>query len=248
MSITSRLAIAVAVGLGAAGLNMLALMSAGRENDYVALSQAVGQGETLRPDALVRLAVPGDPALVGRSLVPWKDRGLLVRMPAPRGYAAGDVVLQRDVREAIRMAGRDELALLRFRVIAVGDRFKRQSATDTQGPAGGEGNFVTIAVKQGGGAPPRAEDPAEVVASRRMIRVVTQRTAGGKTPAEDRIFGVAVFPRADAGAGPADGNSPIEQPGPDEMLLTVPLEGIESIPDVILVGGDIGFFMLPEYP
>jgi hypothetical protein len=32
------------------------------------------------------------------------------------------------------------------------------------------------------------------------------------------------------------------------MLLTVPLEGIESVPDVILVGGDIGFFMLPEYP
>jgi hypothetical protein len=32
------------------------------------------------------------------------------------------------------------------------------------------------------------------------------------------------------------------------MFLTVPLDGIESVPDLILVGGNIGFFMLPEYP
>jgi hypothetical protein len=250
MSIISRLAIALAVGLVAAGLNALALSSATKQSGYVALARDVKQGDAVPAAALAELAVPGDPAVVGRSLVPWKDRGLLVQMRAPRGYAKGDVVLQRDVRDAIRLASRDELALLQFRVIAVGDRFKRQAATEADAASGGQGSYVTIAVKQRAEEPPRTDDPPVVRQSRRMIRVVTQRAAGGKPAAEDRIFGVAVFPRAQAAAagGPPAGDSPIEQPLPDEMLLTVPLEGIESVPDVILVGGNIGFFMLPEYP
>lgn len=140
------------------------------------------------------------------------------------------------------------MALLQFRVIAVGDRFKRQVATEADAASGGQGSYVTIAVKQQAKDPPRATDPVDVRQSRRMIRVVTQRATGGRPAAEDRIFGVAVFPRGQAAAVPPGGDSPIEQPLGDEMLLTVPLEGIESVPDVILVGGNIGFFMLPEYP
>lgn len=247
MSITSRLAVAVAVGLGAAGLNALALLLANRGGEYVAFSQDVGQGKPVTPDALTPLAVPGDPAVVGRSLVPWKDRGLLVQMSAPRGYAVGDLVLQRDVREAIRIASRDDLALLSFRVIAVGDRFKRQSGVDADRTSGGDGNFVTIAVTQDAKEAPREGEPRNVIDARRMVRVVTQRAAGGKPEAEDRILGVAVFPREEAGGAEAD-DAPIGQPRAGEMLLTVPLEGIESVPDVILVGGNIGFFMLPNYP
>lgn len=250
MSIIARLAIALAVGLVAAGLNAVALMSSVREGGYVSLSAAVPRGEPVAAEALARVAVPGDPATVGRSLVAWKDRGLVVQMRAPRDYAAGDVILQRDIREAIQLASRDELALLRFRVIAVGDRFKRQAAAAAEEAGGGDGNFVTIAVKQRAGSPPRADDPADVVAGRRMIRLVTQRGATREPAAEDRIYGVAVFPRSQPGpaAVAPDGQSAIEQPGADEMLLTVPLQGIESVPDVILVGGDIGFFMLPDYP
>jgi len=249
MSITARLGIALAVGLAAAGLNALALMSAVGEGGYVSLKAAVAQGDSVSDDLLQQVAVPGDLNAVGKSLVPWKDRGLVLQMRAPRNYAAGDVILQRDLREAIRLAKRDELALLRFRVIAVGDRFKRQSAAEAQQASGGDGSFVTIAVEQAAESPYRPDDKREVKDARRMIRVVTQRTTGGSPDATDRIYGVAVFPRGAAtDATGSEGPESIELPKDNEMLLTVPLEGIESVPDVILVGGDIGFFMLPEYP
>jgi len=250
MSITTRLGIALAVGLAAAGLNVLALMSAVGKGGYVSLKAAVSQGKPVSDDLLEQLAVPGDPEAVGQSLVPWKDRGLVLQMRAPRDYAAGDVILQRDLREAIRLAARDGLELLRFRVIAVGDRFKRQSASEAQQTSGGDGSFVTIAVEQRSNDPHRDDDEQRVKDGRRMIRLVTQRAANASPDATDRIYGVAVFPRGGPGSATAnaEGDEAIELPGEEEMLLTVPLEGVESVPSVILVGGDIGFFMLPEYP
>lgn len=267
MSIMSRFAIALAAGLVAAGLNALVLMGSTQQAGYVSFTRGVKQGDAVPAAALAKVAVPGKPAVVGRALVPWKDRGLLVQMRAPRDYAVGDVALQRDVRDAIRLAGRDDLALLRFPVIAVGDRFKRADGGEAEGGTAGRGAFVTVAVKRPD-VPAKTGDSTEAVAARqaaqqaarRMIRVVTERAAFGKSAAEDRILGVAVFPRGGSSDKPAatpagdpaadqrTAASPILQPAEDEMLLTVPLEGIESVPDVILVGGDIGFFMLPEYP
>jgi hypothetical protein len=250
MSITTQLAIPLVVGLTAAGLNALVLMSSVHQGGYVSLKESVSRGKPIADGMLKQIAVAGDPAEVGRSLVPWKDRGLVMQMRSPRDFATGDVILQRDLREANKLATRDELKLLRFRVIAVGDRFKRQSAAETQQASGGDGNFVTIVVKQSSEKPQQENDADDVRAGRRMIRLVTQRAAGGSPDAADRIYGVAVFPRGKAPQDAASSASPaaIELPKDDEMLLTVPLEGIESVPDVILVGGDIGFFMLPEYP
>jgi len=248
MSITARLVTALVVGLAAAGLNALALLSSVGRGTYVSLTAAVSRGEPVSEGLLKQVAIPGVAAEVGRSLVPWKDRGLVLQMRAPRNYAAGDVILQRDLKEAIRLATRDGLELLRFRVIAVGDRFKRQSAAEAEQLSGGDGNFVTIAVKQLPEQSPPTGEPDDVVKSRRMVRLVTQRAAGGPPDATDRIYGVAVFPRGTpaADATGSEGPESIELPKDNEMLLTLPLEGIESVPSVILVGGDIGFFMLPE--
>jgi hypothetical protein len=250
MSITARLVTALVVGLAAAGLNALALLSSVGRGTYVSLTAAVSRCEPISEGLLKQVAIPGVAAEVGRSLVPWEDRGLVLQMRAPRDYAAGDVILQRDLQEAIRLATRDGLKLLRFRVIAVGGRFKRQSATEAQQASGGDGSFVTIAVEQAAESPDHPDDKKEVKDGRRMIRLVTQRATGGSPDATDRIYGVAVFPRGEpaADATGSEGPESIELPKDNEMLLTVPLEGIESVPDVILVGGDIGFFMLPEDP
>jgi|688.fasta_scaffold42135_3 hypothetical protein len=252
MSIMSRFAVALAAGLVAAGLNALALRSAAQNAGYVSFNRVVQQGDPVPATALAKVAVPGKPAAVGRALVPWKDRGLLVQMPAPRDYAAGDMALQRDVRDAIQIASRDKLPLLEFEVIAVGDRFKREGATEEDGGTAGRNAFVTVKVKRPDKPLKKGEAPDYAANSLRLIRVVTQRAALGKPAAEDRILGVAVFPRPDrqaaSGAEPRTGDAPILQPAEDEMFLTVPLDGIESVPDLILVGGNIGFFMLPEYP
>lgn len=260
MSFMSRFAVALAIGLVAAGLNALALRSA----EYVAFTRAIKQGEAVPVAALTRRAVPGNPKEVCRALVPWKDRGLLVQMPAPRDYAAGDMALQRDVRDAIHIASRDKLPLLEFEVIAVGDHFKREGAVETDGGSAGRNAFVTVKVKRPDKPPKKGEAPDYAANSLRLIRVVTQRAALGKPAAADRILGVAVFPRPGRKTEPAaasrlgedarpeadsrNGDVSILKPAEDEMFLTVPLEGIESVPDLILVGGNIGFFMLPEYP
>lgn len=245
MSIVARLGIALALGGLAAGLNWLAIRPRG--DRYVAVASAVAPGGVLDERSLTPLALAGVVGDLRASLVPWDDRAVLLQMAAPRAFAAGDLVLQRDVREAIRLAERD-LDLLRFRVIAVGDNFKRASAAEPAATPGAGDRTVTIAVKQ-----PKANQAATTDKpqrdARRMIRVVTRRASGTDPLPEDAIFGVAVFPRAaDVPAGSPPGDLAIEQPRGDEMALTVSLDGVESVPAVILVGGEIGFFMMPELP
>lgn len=83
MSITARLVTALVAGLAAAGLNALALMSSVGEKGYVSLTAAVSRGEPVSEDLLAKVPVRGDPAMVGRSLVPWENRGLVLQMRAP---------------------------------------------------------------------------------------------------------------------------------------------------------------------
>jgi len=53
------------------------------------------------------------------------------------------------------------------------------------------------------------------------------------------ILGVSVFPTKQDQKQSGEIFSPRE----GEMALTVPLQGIASVPGLILVGGEIGFFM-----
>lgn len=245
MRLVPRLAIALVLGMVAAGLNWLAVQPRG--DRYVAVASTLLPNSPFDDQSLKPLAIAGDPQELRRSFVPWGERAVLLKMAAPRAFAAGDLLLQRDVREAIRLADRD-LELLRFRVIAVGDNFKRASATESTATPGGGHRTVTITVKQPRDEGVAGRDDAQR-AARRMIRVVTRRAAGKDLLPEDAIFGVAVFPRtADSSPGGHAADSPIEQPRNDEMALTVSLDGVESVPAVILVGGEIGFFMLPEMP
>jgi hypothetical protein len=246
MRIMPRLVVALALGLLAAGLNWLAIRPRGER--YVAIAAKMAAGGVFDERSLVPLPLAASGGDLRASLVPWDDRAVLLKMAAPRAYEAGDLVLQRDVREAIRLAARD-LELLRFRVIAVGDNFKRAAAAEPDATAGMGDRTVTIAVKQPRTDAPPTDKPQRD--SRRMVRVVTRRAAGSDPLPEDAIFGVAVFPRgaeAARGGGSADADLPIEQPQNDEMALTVSLDGVESVPAVILVGGEIGFFMMPELP
>jgi hypothetical protein len=246
MKLVPRLAIALALGLLAAGLNWLAIRPRGAR--YVAVASAIAPGAPFDERTLKPLSLADSSPDLRTSFVPWNDRAVLLAMAAPRAFAAGDVVLQRDVREAIRLAERD-LELLRFRVIAVGDDFKRASAPESPATRGGNESTVTIAVKQPPDDHAGPDDKAQRDA-RRMVRVVTRRASRSAPLPEDAIYGVAVFPRAASDPEKANSaaESKIAQPLDDEMALTVSLDGVESVPAVILVGGEIGFFMLPELP
>lgn len=274
-----RVGVAIILAGLAGVLNAVYLyQSQPKPSQYVAFRLELKRGEPITADHLVPLGIPGNPDSLKRAFIPWNDRTLLLQLVPVRNFNPGDVVLNRDVDEAQAVASR-KLELLKFRVVAVGDKFKRQSGTDSLNSSGGS-NRVTIVVKQpqlevakaNTKVKPTAEQQAALRNADRMIRVVTRQLNGKEIAPEDRIWGVAVFPRKEVPAA-ADANSktpakpmtgtgtakppvvvappeppPIEQPKDDEMALTVSLEGIESVPAVILVGGEIGFFMLPEFP
>lgn len=257
-----KLSIAVILAGLAGVLNAFYLS---QSQSFVEIRTKIKQGDPIVAEKLQRLKVPDTQGALKKSLVPWEDRNLLLQLQATRDYSPGDVVLQRDVAEMVDQAAR-KTELLRFRVIAVGDRFKRIAGSESFSGSSNIGSTVTIAVKQP--TLPNGEfdvtDESGRIA-RRMVNVVTRRITGKDPLPEDRILGVAVFPRATQldtpgkvkaapGGGPLtvssdDGKSiQVEQPAKDEMALTIPLEGVESVPAVILVGGEIGFYMSPEYP
>jgi len=259
MKNVSKLGIALCLAAATAGLNFFYLRnSQPKPYTFVGIGRQIAQGDPITADHLVEIAVPGEFEALKKSFVPWASRAMLIQLHTARRLDVGQLVLQQDVAEMLaRAAGRKEL--LKFRVIAVGDRFKRKPGSTNVSSSGGNSNTVTIAVEQ-----PRDDGTFDTATqpgrnAQRMVNVVTRQASGKDVPPEDRILGVAVYPPNSAGAAPTVGSPsgtpgtdeklpPIEFPGPGEIALTIPLEGVDSVPAVILVGGEIGFFMVPEFP
>ena len=245
MSAILRLLLAACLGLTAAALNAWLLAKPGQS--VVAVSRDVTPGTALKSSDLTSLSLGGDGEALRKVCVPWEDRALLEGVVAPRSLRSGDVVLQRDLREAFAVAER-RLDLVKFRVIAVGSRFKQSGGEDLASRSTGRENTVTVAVKAVEG-PPSADDSREKRDARRLLGIVARGTDQGSAAPEDRILGVAVFPpKSDGGGGGEGSGSGTMELKPDEMAVTVLLDAVESVPEVILVGGEIGFFLGPEFP
>jgi len=245
MSAIFRLLLAAGLGLTAAALNLWLLAKPGQS--VVVVNRDVTPGTALKSSDLQAVSLGGDGEALKKVCVPWEDRALLDGVVATRPLRSGDVVLQRDLREAFAVAER-RLDLIRFRVIAVGSRFKQATVDETAARSTGRDNTVTVAVKAVEG-PPSAEETPEKVAARRLLGIVARGKEKHAAAPEDRILGVAVFPPRTGGekAGEKSGSGTMELK-PDEMAITVLLDSVESVPEVILVGGEIGFFLGPEFP
>jgi len=245
MSAIFRLLLAVGLGLTAAALNAWLLAKPG--HSVVVVNRDVKPGTALKASDLQAVALDGDGEALRKVCVPWEDRALLEGVVATRSLRSGDVVLQRDLREAFAVAGR-RLDLIKFRVIAVGSRFKQAAGEESASRSTGRENTVTVAVKAVEG-PSSAEETPEKSAARRLLGIVARGKEQHAAAPEDRILGVAVFPpRTEAEkAGERVGSGSMELKS-DEMAITVLLDEVESVPEVILVGGEIGFFLGPEFP
>jgi hypothetical protein len=243
MSYLTRIGVALLLAAAAAVLNLVYTTHQPAPPQFVAIRDEMKQGESITEEHLMPLGIPGQAEKLRYTFVPYDKRAVLLQARTTRTYQPGDLVLQRDVEEqGSQIAAQPEI--LRFRVIAVGNRFKRANSADVEPAAGSGGSTVTVAVKI---PDPNKNDKSHRDAER-MLRVVKSRSGGGEVPPELRILGVVVFPRDVAPSDLAPKDAHIEQPGADEMALPVSLQGVESVPAVILSGGEIGFLMLPDYP
>ncbi len=225
MSNIFSLCLALVLGVLAAGLNMAWVSTQARPSQFVALKAPLEAGKEIQEDTLMAIPVPGNLAELKRSLVPFANRSILFGMKAPRSFAAGDVVFQRDI-QAPAEASRWEV-VGPFQLISVGEKF----SSDDQYAARSGDNNVTIAV---------AANFDEQ--TRRLLEVIgSNRTGDVRGDESLNIVAVQVVP--------TKGNERSSQRTNSQNVVyqTVSLQGIANVPRVLLEG-DMIRFVIPGSP
>lgn len=223
MSHVAKLSLAVALALVAAVLNAMWLRAEKQPTTFVAVNADVQHDQLFTDELLMGVPIPGDAERLSASLVPYSRRSLLYGLKASRDYIRGDMVFQRDI-EAPRELSRFEV-LGPFKLISVGERFKT-SRPDQDAEVNEGGNNVTIAV---------SADFDE--RTRRLLEIIDPSRRGNSQDSALRIVAIQVIPPNERTA---------TSPGDDKNLVyqTVSLNGIDSVPRVLLEG-DVIRFVVP---
>lgn len=257
MGYVTRLLIAVVLGLAAAAVNWLTMSAQIQPAKYVAFDEALERGDTIREDDLRAVPVPGDPAVLRQSLIPFSNRALVLGSPAVRDYQAGDFVFAQDIQPPDVAKAWDVIGP--FQLISVGERLKQRgqdaSGAETSGSSAGttRGNSVTIAV-----------DANFDEATSQLLQVIAgDRTGAAKQPSL-KIVAVQVVPANENGSQRSELVRPQSQSTleselrsingsskrtaePAVVYQTVSLDGIPNVPTVLLEG-DLIRFVVPHQP
>ncbi len=219
------LCLALLLGVVAAGLNMAWVSTQTRPTEFVALKGSLEAGQEIQGENLAAVPVPGNPLELKKSLVPFAHRSILFGLKAPRSFAAGDVVFQRDIQPP-NEASRWEV-IGPFRLISVGEKF---SSDDKYAARSGDNN-VTIAV-----------DADFDDQTKRLLEVLGS-DRGGEARDKDplNILAVQVVPTKGT-------ERSVQRSVPENVVYqTVSLQGIANVPRVLLEG-DMIRFVIPGNP
>lgn len=218
MNQLTKLVIALVLGGAAAATNMAWLQQQKMPPLYVGAANDIRPGTVITEDSLAPVPVPGDPARVGKSFIPYHERSVLYGSRAQRSYRAGDLFVYRDMRLPTQETEWEELGP--FRIVGVGGVFKEKSLNEQR--VGGGGNNVTIAISN------KQND-----LTKRLWEVLNNRT---------KILAVQVIPADEVELT----KQALKQTESESYVYqTIPLAGIESIPTV-LYSGDVIRFILPR--
>lgn len=223
MSHVAKLSLAVALALVAAVLNAMWLRAEKQPTAFVAVNADLARGQEFSDDMLTSVPVPGDADRLRASLVPYSGRSLLYGLKASRDYLRGDMVFQRDI-EAPRELSKFEV-LGPFKLISVGERFKTSRPEEEPQLSEG-GNNVTIAVSA------NFDDR-----TRRLLEIIDPSRRGNSDASLARIVAVQVIPPNELSPAPAAEDKNV-------VYQTVSLNGIDSVPRVLLEG-DVIRFVVP---
>lgn len=237
-----QLSIAIVLAIIAAGINWVYLAAQTSPPTYVAVRSDVKQGKEIEDDLLVSVPVPGDPERLKQSLIPYKNRSILLGTRAARDFQRGDMIFARDVIAPVDQRQWDVIGP--FELISVGERFKQGSQRPQESPNSIRGNTVTIAVDAG--------FDRETSRLLEAIAADGQFLPGGGRP---EIVAVQVVPAA--GSRLANTRNLQQQldaagtntlpPRDDVVYQTVSLEGIPNVP-LVLLEGELIRFVVPRRP
>ena len=226
MTNLKKLGLAVGLALAAAVLNVIWLSAEKKPTFYVSVAAEVPAGTPITDDLLTPIAVPGRLDQLRATLVPYANRAVLFGMAATRTYAAGDIVFQRDIQAPSELS---EFAVLGpFRLISVGERFKRTDDDSDELTVDPSGNNVTIAV-----------DANFDEKTRRLLEIVNPHRSHQSSAG---IVAVQVIPEDDYQA------TDVATDDADDNIVyqTISLAGIENVPRVLLAGEVIRFVIPAE--
>jgi hypothetical protein len=225
MSHVMKLSLAVGLAFAAAALNAMWLSAEKRPASFVAAKDEIKAGSEINEGLLTDVPVPGDPDTLRESLIPFANRSLLFGMKAPRNYTRGDVFFQRDIQAPLEPVQFETLGP--FRLISVGEKFKQAGDGPDEGQIDASGNNVTIAVS--------ANYDEQ---TRRLLEIIDPNRRAEDETRVVKIVAVQVIPKEkETSLPPADAKNIVYQ--------TVSLQGIESVPRVLLQG-DVIQFVIPK--
>ena len=223
MNNLTKFGLSIVLGLTAAALNWMWLSAEKTPPAFVGIRQQTEQGEEISKKHLMSVPVPGDEKTLSRSLIPWRDRAILLGSNAARDYVVGDVVLYRDIKAPLEQPEWDIVGP--FQLISVGAQFK-ENVDGGEGVSSTRGNTITIAV-----------DPSFDGRTSRLLQVLDADTKNTRK-GDLRIVAVQVMPSVKQMAGPTT--------APGEVVYqTVSLSGIPNVPRVLLEG-DMIRFVIPK--
>ncbi len=243
MNSVLQLALVAFFALVAAGLNAYYLVSQTTPTTYTALRSNLDQGVVIEDEDLIAVPIPGDPLRLKSAMIPYANRSILLGLRTSRAYEAGDVILARDLVAPVEQRQWDVIGP--FELISVAERFK-QPSRDRDTPSDSIGrNTVTIAVDAGfdrdtsrlleaiasGSVRDQNSHPLEIVAVQ-VVPAIDSRTPTNVSLASRDSSRVDV---------------PAEAGRRDVVYQTVSLEGIASVPGVLLEG-DFIRFVVPKPP
>jgi hypothetical protein len=224
MSHATKLSLAVGLALLAAVLNAMWLRAEKSPATFVAAAVDLPAGTEIDDSMLAAVPVPGDLERLRASLIPYANRAILFGLKTSRDYVRGDVFFQRDIQKPLEPARFEVLGP--FRLISVGERFKRPGNPQEEDRLDPGGNNVTIAVSA-------TFDER----TRRLLEVINPNQPANLGNNVPRIVAVQVIPKdQQSSTGVANEK--------DVVYQTISLQGIENVPRVLLEG-DVIRFVIP---
>jgi hypothetical protein len=268
MSYLTRMALAVALGIAAAAANWIYLSIQTHPTPYVGIANNIKQGSIIQESDLLAVPVPGDPADLRKTLIPFSSRAILFGSKAVRDYQQGDIVFARDI---VGPVGASEWEVIGpFQLISVGERFTKDPAqVDAAIRGNTRGNTVTIAVDAdfdlqtsrllsviAGGRDNNPVREPSIVAVQIVPSKGGRQAEGSPELESSRAAAAAEFFASDGpGSASNDSGSLLRNRNSSgassprrTVYQTVSLDGIPNVPAVLLEGDFIRFVIPRNAP
>lgn len=238
-----KLLLALSLGAVAAAVNWIWLSQRVEPELFVAAGKKIDRGETLTPELLKPIGIPGNSARLRETFIPYEERFILSGRKAPRAFAEGDMVFYRDLEAPESGMVHEELGP--FRLLSVGSNYTAsvEGALSVSGGGGSDADTIAIAVPW-----PYDEKTERLMKLRDQQNLPAADNDDNGKP-RSAIVGLHLLPSSSrATHASSDPNSAIDlKLKPNERGAFISLRGVENVPRVLLTGQEISFaIVVPE--